>query len=158
MEGITGDDDRSQLFLTRVQPSLVLDSHGAPQDVAGALVPGRWEEDTLTLGLFPGSQVLLLFLGDPVHRECIAGWPVAEGRWIFVSASGTLTDASTAQLECCDDKPGDTRCPSHVGELEKIEDLINVSGMLKWIEQSQKVAESICVNEGLESSEPDRRS
>ena len=47
-----------------------MDSHGEPQDVAGALLPGRSGQDTLTSDLFPGSRVLLLFVGDAVYREC----------------------------------------------------------------------------------------
>ena len=42
-----------------------------------------------------------------------------------------------------------THYPSHVGELEQIEDPINASDMLKWIEESDEVAESVRVNEDL---------
>ena len=55
------------------------------------------------------------------------------------------------QLESCDDSTGETRYPSHIGELEQTEDPINASKTLKWIEpsQSREVAESIRVNEDL---------
>ena len=46
-----------------------MDSHGAPPDDAGALLPGRSGQDTLTSGLFAGSRVLLLFVGDAVYRR-----------------------------------------------------------------------------------------
>ena len=67
----------------------------------------------------------------------------------FVSASGTLADGANAQVESCDDITGNTRCSRHVGELKQIENPINASVMLKWIEQSQEVAESIRANEVL---------
>ena len=47
--------------------------------------------NVLTSDLFPGTQVLLSFVGDLVSLECIAGWPVFEGLWNFVFATGTLT-------------------------------------------------------------------
>ena len=60
--------------------------------------------------------MLLLFVGNPVCQECIAGWPVVEGRWILVADTGTLTDAPSAQLESYDDITGNARHPGHVGE------------------------------------------
>ena len=95
----------TQLFLSHACSTgfLVMGSHGAPQKVAGVLVPGPSRQDSLASGLFPGSRVPLLFVGDPVCRECIAVLLVVEGRWSFVCAVGILTDASDAQLESCDD-------------------------------------------------------
>ena len=88
-------------------------------------------------------------MGDSVHWECITGWPVVEYRWIFVSAAGTLTDAAKCLLVSRHDITGNTRYPSHDGEIEQIEEPINASDMLKCIEQSQEVAESIRANEDL---------
>ena len=85
-----------------------------------ALLQGRSGQDALTSGLFPVSRVL--FVGDSVYQECIAGWPVVEGRWVFVSTTGTLTGAANAQLESCDDITGHIRHPGHVGELEHFEE------------------------------------
>ena len=98
----------SSFSATRVQPPLVVGSQGAPQNVAGVLVPGGSGQDALTPGLFQAVDCCCFLVGDPVYRKCIAGWPVVEGRWIFVTATGTLTDASNAQLESCDDITGDT--------------------------------------------------
>ena len=129
----------SSFSATRLQPSFVMGSHGAPQDVASVLVAGRSWQDALTSGLFQTVECCCCSWVIIVYQECIAGWPVVEGGWFVVSAAGTLRDASNAQLEPCDD----------ITELEQIDDPINASDMLKWIEQSQGVAESICVNEDL---------
>ena len=72
-----------------------------------------------------------------------------DDRWIFVSDTGFVTDVSNDQLKSCGDITGETRCPSQIGELEQIEDPINASKLLKWIEQSCEVAELIRVNEDL---------
>ena len=69
------------------------------------------------LPVFPDSRVLLLFTGDSVYRERIAGRPV---------------------LQSCDDITGDTRYPNHVGELEQIEEPISESDMLLRIEQPER--------------------
>ena len=151
VEGITGDDGWSQLFLSHAC-STVFGLWARMVHLKMLLAvwsQKRSGQDALTSGLFPGSRVLLVFVGDPVYRECIADWQVFEGRWISVSAAGTLTGASDAQLASCDGITGDTRYPCHVGELEKIEDLINASDLLKWNEQSREVADSIRVNEEL---------
>ena len=50
--------------------------------------------------------------------------------------TGILTDVANAELESCDGTTGTTRYLSQVGELERIEDPINASDMLKCIEQS----------------------
>ena len=66
-----------------------------------------------------------------------------EGRWVFATADGSLTDASGAQLSSLDDITGAIPVPSHVGELEQIEVPITSPDMLKWIGISRDVAESI---------------
>ena len=53
------------------------------------------------------------------------------------------------QMEFCGDITEETRCPGHIGELAQVEDPINASKLLKWIEQSCEVAESFGVNEDL---------
>ena len=54
------------------------DLEGAPQYVASVLVSERSGQYVLTSSSFPGSRVLLLLVGDAVHRECIAGWSFVE--------------------------------------------------------------------------------
>ena len=74
VEGISCDDDWSQLVLSHACSTVFgCGLACAPQDVARVLVPGRSGQDASTSGLFPGSRVLLLFVGVLVYRECIAG-------------------------------------------------------------------------------------
>ena len=80
-----------------------------------------------------------------VSQVGLLSWVVG----FFVSATGTLTDAIPAQLESCDDITGDTCYPGHFDELEQIQEPISASDMLKSIEQSREVAESIRANEDV---------
>ena len=58
-----------------------------------------------------------------------------------------LTGASGVELSSLDDSTGTIRVPSRVGRLEEIEGNITSIDMLKWIEQSLDVAESIRAKE-----------
>ena len=66
---------------------------------------------------------------------------------MFVTADGSLTDASGVQLSSLDDITGAIPVPSHVGELEQIEEPITSPDMLKGSEISSDVAESIRAKE-----------
>ena len=66
---------------------------------------------------------------------------------MFVTADGSLTDASGVQLSSLDDITGAIPVPSHVGEFEQIEEPITSPDTLKWIEISRDVAESIRAKE-----------
>ena len=54
----------------------------------------------------------------------MVGWLIVEGRWVFVTADGSLTDASGVELSSLDDSTGTIRVPSRVGRLEQIEEPI----------------------------------
>ena len=86
-------------------------------------------------------------MGESVRRECLAGWLIVEGRWVFVTADGSLTGASGVELSSLDDSTGTIRVTSLVGEIEQIEEPITSLDMLMWIEPSLDVAESIRAKE-----------
>ena len=49
----------------------------------------------------------------------MVGWLIVEGRWVFVTADGSLTDASGVKLSSLDDSTGTIRVPSRVGSLSR---------------------------------------
>ena len=115
-------DCQDCLFYSRMRPP-----QGRPTSFMSRESPRR-----VDLRLVPRQSSAAVVRGGS-----FAGWPIVEGRWIFVSVSETLGDASNVQLESCDDITGDMRYPCHFGELEQTEDPCNASDVLKWIEQSQ---------------------
>ena len=126
----------SSFSATRVQPSLVVGSHVRLQ-----MLPAFWSQGV------QGKTLRLQACSQAVECCCCS--------WVFLSTGwqgGSLVFCfcywnSVRCFECSAGMLQRHHWRHLVGELEQLEDPINALDMLMWIEQSEEVAESICVNE-----------
>ena len=77
----------------------------------------------------------------------MVGWLTVEGWWVFVTADGSLTDASGVQLSPSTAAVVPSVFQVALKELKQIEEPITSLDMLKWIERSLDVAEFIRAKE-----------